>query len=276
MSITYADVLEAMGAQLEPDALDPLGDVLEPIGSYVADLHAQNLPSDLPAELHLCACLHEHRTTSPAYGHTSGYGEWESDLWAFTRTAKAYPSWSGLSPAEALRTIESIVLGWPTNTIDDHGMGRGARIGERWVEWLAIESEDGRVELLTNWDKVRFLPGRDPVDNAIERAEREPLDFDPDNITLNTDGYKRFLSVAGWLQVVVGSDHIKLPVRLMGARLGVTRNTANGYCNAALADGYLELKREARHRHGGRSLAREYVFDVQRFDCLADAMKGTP
>ena len=78
-------------------------------------------------------------------------------------------------------------------------------------------------------------------------------------------GYRTFVSLAGWLQIIMQDQPIFLPRRKIGELLGRSHTQIMRYCGHAVEQGYMELVGE--HSLVGRRAA-EYRFDVSQFNAL--------
>jgi hypothetical protein len=144
------------------------------------------------------------------------------------RTMKAHPALKDGSADQALARVERAIAAWPVSgRVRAPTVARKAAV--QWAHYFGVDAEDARVEFLSNWDRVRCLPGYAPLDYAIEQAEKRPIEFGGVGLAADTDGYKRFLTIAGWLQVAAGNRNILLPCELVGARLNVTPMTVSRY-----------------------------------------------
>src|SRR5262249_25123370 len=105
----------------------------------------------------------------------------------------------------------------------------------------------------------------------------KPLQPSDDEAARRTDGYARFVSIAGWLQVGMGNCPIMLPVEKLAHILEVTPMTVSRYRQWGIEDGYLkEVKPHTFHGKAKGGKATEFVFDVSLFNCLKNtAEDGT-
>jgi len=177
--------------------------------------------------------------------------EWQSPLFSFVRIVKGHPDLIGLTSKGALQTVERIL--------------KGRLTGDPWSRHFYIDREDAQVEFLACWEKIRFVPGWDPLDQAVERSKK--MQLIPKNE--RTDGYQNFVSIAGWLQVTMGDRNIMLPCEKLGELLNCTQMTISRYRQWAMEDGLLTKMKEHRFKAGGGGDATEFRFDTSRYDCLA-------
>jgi hypothetical protein len=168
--------------------------------------------------------------------------EWQTQLFYFVRLIKAHPRFAHLRVKTALQKVESILGDW---------------------EWTGQETDEAREDFLYAWDRVRVLPGRAPLDNAVELARRYPIKLPAKFRKYRSDTYEHFVGLAGWLQVAAGDRPIFLPVHELARRLQTGPMTIVHYRDYAQEDGFL---REVNAAAPGR--ATEFRFDVSKFDIL--------
>jgi hypothetical protein len=188
---------------------------------------------------------------------------WQSELFYFIRLVKLHPDMARKTARQAMRAVERVMGRWqhagkliPGFTMTD------------WKYWLSVDQEDAQTEFLQAWDRVRVLPGHSPLENALERAEREPLELLPELQERRTDGYRDFVSIAGWLQVGVGDRNILLPVEELAGPLRVKPMTISRWRTWAIEDGYLQAVKPYERPGKGKGKATEFRFDVRKWDCL--------
>lgn len=181
--------------------------------------------------------------------------EWQSPLFPFVRVVKGHPELIGLRSKTALEIVERTMRGW---------MGKAK--GDPWDGYFELEKEDAQVEFMACWEKVRFVPGWEPLNQAIERAKK--MQLVPRNE--RTDGYQNFVSIAGWLQVTMGDRNIMLPCEKLGEHLGCTPMTISRYRQWAVQDGLLSLVKGHRFKAGGGGEATEFRFNTDLYKCLAE------
>ena len=132
--------------------------------------------------------------------------------------------------------------------------------------------EDFMVQFANIWKKVRNLPGEDILGTALRYADETPLSLREEHEDDATPGYRRFISLAGWLCVAAGSRRIKLPCREVGEILGVRPNTVSCYREQAVEHGYMVKSADHVYRPGGRGEATQFEFAVDLWDCLTDRL----
>lgn len=137
---------------------------------------------------------------------------------------------------------------------------------------LFPDEEDFAVQFSRAWNKVRLLPGENPLATAARFAADAPLGLRAEHADEVTDGYRRFVSLAGWLCVVVGKGSIKLPCRQVAEALGVRAMTVSCYRQQAIEHGYLTLRKEHRYGGAGKGEATEFDFPWRWWKCLVEKM----
>jgi hypothetical protein len=176
------------------------------------------------------------------------------------RRCKAHPALWRLSPKAAFKRIEGIFRRWRRDR---------RKQGDDWLHWLGVGREDAEVDFLACWDKIRFLPGLDPLECAVELAGRKPLALKPEIEARRSAGYPRFVSVAGWLQVAMRDRPIQLPVEALAQHLRCEPMTISRYRQWAIEDSYLQLVKAHEFRGKGRpGRATEFRFAVGKWECL--------
>ena len=176
---------------------------------------------------------------------------WQSPLWSFVRIVKGHPDLIGLRSKAALQAVERIL--------------KGRLTGDAWMRHFHLEREDAQVEFMGCWEKIRFVPGWDPLEQAVQRAKQMQL-IPP---TERTDGYVRFVSIAGWLQVTMGNRNIMLPCEKLSEYLQCKPMTISRYRRWAIEDELLTQVKEHRFKPGGGGEATEFRFATSRYKCLA-------
>jgi hypothetical protein len=180
---------------------------------------------------------------------TNGYPH--SPLFHFARFCKGHPSIKGLPDHEASAVVEKIMFDWVPPGSDP------------WEFFFprAADGDGARLDFMKSWLAVRYVPFEDILSKALALAEAKPLQPTPRRTNL----YTRFVSLAGWLQVLMRGQAIFLASRTVGLLLRCDQRTASTLCNLAIRDGFLTITKMECFRLGGKSEAREYIFAVERF-----------
>jgi hypothetical protein len=227
------------------------------------------LPSSLPFEAYLPLAVDEYER----HEREDEQAGWTTPLFYFVRLIKAHPTAGKASVQAVLAEIERVMVGWR------HGLSREKRaLHDAWLAWLEVSREDAHAEFFGAWEKVRYLPGRSPLANALEQAERFPsFGLRPEVKAKRPPGYERFISLAGWLQVGMGNSYILLPVEEVAEVLEVKTATVSRYRRWAVEDGYLkEVEGYERPGKGHKGKATVFRFDVTKFETLQErAQQGT-
>jgi hypothetical protein len=218
-----------------------------------ADSFIQTFDAELAAGVPSTLRFQEYAYCAVAEEQLHGAPEWQAGYY-FLRLLKAHPSLAGASGKQAFGKADRLIRGWRE---------------DGWEHFLGVGREDAEAMFVDSWDGVRFLPGRTPLQNALEMSGREPLGLLPEVKERRTDGYERFISLAGWLQVGNGDCPILLPCREVADLFGVKHTTIKRYRDWAKKDGYLVELKEARYTgKRGEGASTEFRFDVSRFECL--------
>lgn len=137
-------------------------------------------------------------------------------------------------------------------------------------EWMG--EEDFLERFQSSWEKVKILPGEDLIGSSVRMADATPLIM-PDHIANKvTAGFKRFISVCGWMCVSLGTNRIKIPCREMASALGVDKETVVSYRQRAIKHDLLKLLKAHKYNPNGRGEATLFAFRVDMWPCLRDRM----
>ena len=158
---------------------------------------------------------------------------WKSATWEFVRLCKSHPQLTALTADEAMNMIP-----WQQTNFE----------------------EEEQLQFLAEWNKVRLLPGVKPLDWAAEMARQKPI-----KSSRPFPLYNRFLSIAGWLQTLLGNGAIFLPCHAMGNMLGCSHTTVASMRQLAIKDKLLEVV----EAHSARRATR-FKFAVDRCPILAE------
>lgn len=174
-------------------------------------------------------------------------------MWAIARVVRSSLA-EGHDPDEAFRSIVA-------PEIERRG-------GWREVLCTDLDYEDLLCDFVYSWRRIRYRIGEGPLAAAMRTATEEPLELPASDPWSDLPAYRRFVSLAGWLQIIVEDQPIFLPRRRIGELLGRSHTQIMRYCAHAVEQGHLELVNA--HSLVGRRAA-EYRFDVSRFASLCTA-----
>jgi hypothetical protein len=155
-------------------------------------------------------------------------GKWRSGpCFQFARQLKAHPELGHLEAPKLLQQVER-------------------EMGTVFWETFGLSRDDSHAEILGCWEQIRRLPGLDALDNAAVYARRRTLSFDAAFTKQferrgRSKKYQEFMSLCGWLQVIVGpGEPIALPcARIADILTGVTPMTVCRYRKWLVEDGLL-------------------------------------
>jgi hypothetical protein len=136
-----------------------------------------------------------------------------------------------------------------------------------WGVLFGLDDGEVALEFLTIWDKIRFRPGWTPLENAASLAEAHPLC--PERCEGGKQElYRRFISIAGWLQFTMGDRNIFLPIDKTSQILMCDRSWVSKLRQLAMTDGFLVEMEGHLFVPGGKGKATEFRFDLSRFSVL--------
>ena len=168
---------------------------------------------------------------------------------------------------------------FPPRTDPDTAFQRLKEAVEKHGTWDDVFSECPWYDLQDLYEsfavyfkKVRYIPGREPLEQALEKADTWPLHTDRGQ-RFPCPKYERFISLAGWLQVTVGDMTIKLPVEKVGALLGADPKQVSRWRIMGKKDEYLTVVRPHKRPgpDGQSGEATAFRFDISRFPILCRA-----
>jgi hypothetical protein len=168
-------------------------------------------------------------------------------MFHLARGVKSHPATASLDPLSAWELTCDVV--------DQHAI----ELPELGAD---LFEEDGSVDFVSKWEKIRFPFGADPVALAFEAAGDGGLATEH----RRAGRYQLFLTVAGLLQLEMGSRPILLPVHVLKRHFGCEPKTVSAWIGWAKQDGVLRKVRDHVFHPGGRGRAAEYVFGLHRWD----------
>jgi hypothetical protein len=187
-----------------------------------------------------------------------GSASWHTPLFHFARFIKAHPVVAELSSDEAAERVEEVLRGWEEFPSTKN----------LWNSYFpeAESGEEPRLDFMVSFMKVLHVPFTDITANALRLAEETPLKPPNERGPL----YQRFISLAGWLQVLMKEKVIILPTHKLGVLLHCNPRTVSRLRTLAASDGLLELVKEHQFRSaGGKNEASEFRFKSEYFQELS-------
>ncbi|HZY60885.1 MAG TPA: hypothetical protein VFE38_00055 [Edaphobacter sp.] len=183
---------------------------------------------------------------------------WPSPMFDFARFCKAHPDVTALSDEDAVREIENVMYGFADLPKED----------DPWSFYFpdARGSEAARLDFMASWISVRHVPFHNVVESASRLAEEMPLKPHHERGSL----YQRFISLAGWLQRLMGDKAIYLPTRRIGEVLSCDQRTVSRLRKLAISDGYLMVLKPHHYSGRGRNDATAFQFALERFPEMED------
>lgn len=188
-----------------------------------------------------------------------GNGVWRSSLFHFVRLVMGHISMRDEDdPRSAFQVVEATF--------------QESKGGLPW-SGLGLARAEACSEFFGVWMKVRCRAGASILGQAHHLAKRYPLDLPRSVIKRRPDGYPEFISLAGWLQVVVGARPMWLAEKNLAELMSVTTTTISRYRRWASEDGFVRYHK----RYGGkRGWADEFYFNIGLFPELEErAETGT-
>ena len=181
-------------------------------------------------------------------------------MWDFVRLLRGCPELADLNPRDAFTSICSAAQVFCPKNEDP------------WKDGLKFSDED-EIEFLTTWSKVKYAAGVDHLEEAVSKADSQPLIPETNRSRRNHD-YEKFISIAAHLQTLVGPEtNILLPLEKLAKHFGeegVTPSWISRLRQLAVLDGYLEEKEHYQWSSSGGGKATEFRFRIDLFPELHD------
>lgn len=179
-------------------------------------------------------------------------GHWQSPLFGFARFVKSHPEMIELTDYEAAEKIEDLMSRWS---------GRPSSV-DPWKFFFpqAADGEAARMDFMASFSAVRHVPFRDLLANALRLADEKPLRPPHWRAKL----YVRFVSLAGWLQVLLPGQPILLPTRKLDTLLRCDQRTVSRLRGFAVQDGLLRVVKASCFRPNQRR-ATEFRFALEQY-----------
>lgn len=160
---------------------------------------------------------------------------------------------------------------FPQNTTAEDAFAQVLPILQKWPNF---DAETAMAYLVDTWGKIRFRETQTPLEQAAARAARTPL-VTPRGQRFNAPTYDRFVSIAGWLQVLMGDKDILLPCGKTADLMKTTKNMVSIWRRWAIEDGYLVLVEQHKFNTDTK-FASKFRFNVRQWKCLSsEAQNGT-
>jgi hypothetical protein len=136
---------------------------------------------------------------------------------------------------------------------------------------IRMRPTDIYVEFASNWENIRFRIGEEPLAKAQALAIENPLRPPKCERDPRVAEYGEFVSLAGWLQFLMGDLFIMLPCEKVALVMGVGTTTVGRYRKWATQDGYLRVIAE---HSWARHSATKFLFNVSRFPVLKERIEA--
>lgn len=190
--------------------------------------------------------------------------DWKAG-WHFVRLLKCHPELRNLTAFDALAKSRAAIqrasrrrqlyLSSPESAFNEVIGG-----------FLTDTTDEFDAHFIRNWRAIRFLPGESPLDTALHLASRYPLS------THTAKGevlgqYRRLVSIAGWLQYVVGDKNILLPVHTLAPHLGCSPRSVSSYIKMAEEE---EILKRVKRYSSVTKRAHEFRFRTGDWQILRD------
>jgi hypothetical protein len=95
--------------------------------------------------------------------------EWHSRLFNFTRLAKARPDLRQLNGGKAMKQIKAVISRWARE--------RAPSEPDPWWTYFKVKADDAETQVVDIWEKVRVVPGEDPLEWALQEAKAQPAEL---------------------------------------------------------------------------------------------------
>lgn len=194
--------------------------------------------------------------------------KWRTPCFQLVRILKTHHELGPMTAAKAIKKIEVEIRKWEANGIKDF-----------WGQFFFSTRADAHMEIVDTWDKIKWLPGKSVMENALELAKRRPLRIDAETFEKrgNIQAYLDFTSLCGWLQATLGADvPIAVPCREFGELLGLSPMTISRMRKWSVEDGHMTPHR-AHEFHGAKNdknAATQFLFRYDMWPVLQKFVHG--
>lgn len=213
---------------------EPQGPLLTSKGS-AASASAAAAVLQLPLNQYIRQAVELQREQSEAHDPRSE--KFQTPVFTLARFAKAHPAIAALSEDEAMQQVDVALYelamcepNYPTN-------------GDPWEFFFPEaypdegDGDQARMDFAEAWAAVLTSPFDDPLSNALRLAEQRPFP-PPRDRGLR---YQKFVSIAAWLQAMMGDDGIiLLPTHKLAPMLSCTPRNVTSLRRQAIRDGLLQ------------------------------------
>jgi len=195
---------------------------------------------------------------------STGSVEWKGG-WHFVRLLKCHPELRDLKTLDALAKAKAAIVR-ASRRLPTYRTFPEVAFNEVIGEFLPDSIDEFDAHFIRNWKAIRYLPGESPLETAMRLANRYPLSTHEAKGEILPQ-YRRLVSLAGWLQYVVGNRNIFLPVHKLGPLLGCSARSISSYIHMAEEEEILE--RVESHSPKSRK-AHEFRFRTECWRILTD------
>ena len=103
--------------------------------------------------------------------------DWKTPIFHFVYLLRGHEAMKlFLSDAKgAIREVERVLSAWTASTRQQETQPTYGNTGDHWENWFGISKTDAKAEFTELWQKLRFRPGHDPLDQAVEQARKMRL-----------------------------------------------------------------------------------------------------
>lgn len=212
---------------------------------------------------------------------------WKTSLFHFVWFMRGHPDLHQHhnNAAQAFKVADHYLSSWTKGMKTKKSSPPYGFNSDPWFDWFEVEKAEAKAEFYDVWQKSRYLPGHDPIEQAIIANRknrllirddiREKRPVSPSSEADERD-YEFFIGIAGHLQVAMGNEPIKLPCGKLSEALGLSAMTISRFRRWAIEDRYLTVSKAHKFRSKGVSEATEFFFDVSRYAKLKEkAQPGT-
>ena len=179
--------------------------------------------------------------------HYSSPSKFKSPLFHFARIIRSRAVFADLDALSVAERIDPTLRDLANGEVD------------AWRNHFGDLSSDPRAAFCYAWEQIKSPS----ISNPLEEAYFEAIFFPLAPSKVYSEGYARFVSIAGYRQRFTPDDDIILPVKTLAEMLDCDRTSISYYLKRAKADGLLkETKPHSYTKHK----ASEYRFLLELWD----------